>query len=159
MNSTFDLLIKNLETSHKNRLLWFQKNKNEEFNGWLPNYDEDKLLATKAKGIYKPKELKYALSIRMTKDGPYEDKIENNEENKVLTIKYFQENKDIRERDTEYTNLGLKKCMIDNVPIGIIKQLEKRPNSKYQVIGTGIIKKWDNGYYHINVFDNKGEIG
>ena len=75
MNSTFDLLIKNLETSHKDRLLWFQKNKNEEFNGWLPSYDEDKLLATKAKGIYKPKELKYALSIRMTKDGPYEDKI------------------------------------------------------------------------------------
>ena len=49
--------------------------------------------------------------------------------------------------------------MIDNVPIGIIKQLEKKPNSKYKVIGTGIIKKWDNGYYHINVFDNKGEIG
>ena len=38
--------------------MWFQKNKNEEFNGWLPSYDEDKLLATKAKGIYKPKELK-----------------------------------------------------------------------------------------------------
>ena len=48
MNSTFDLLIKNLETSHKDRLVWFQKNKNEEFNGWLPSYDEDKLLATKA---------------------------------------------------------------------------------------------------------------
>ena len=39
------------------------------------------------------------------------------------------------------------------------KQLEKKPNSKYQVIGTGIIKKWENGYYHINVFDNQGEIG
>ena len=35
---------------------------------------------------------------------------------------------------------------------------EKKPNSKYQIIGAGIIKKWDDGYYHINVFDNKGEI-
>ena len=32
----------------------------------------------------------------MTKDGPYDDKIENKEENKVFTIKYFQENKNIR---------------------------------------------------------------
>ena len=37
MNSTFDLLIKNLETSHKDRLLWFQKNKNEEFNPYKKN--------------------------------------------------------------------------------------------------------------------------
>ena len=48
--------------------------------------------------------------------------------------------------------------MKDNVPIGIIKQLEKKPNSKYQVVGTGIVKKWEDGYYHINVFDTQGEI-
>ena len=103
----------------------------------------------------KPKELNYAQSIKSTKDGTKKDSIEKK---KIFTIKYFQENKNIKERDTEYTNLGLKKCMRDSVPVGIIKQLEKKPNSKYQIIGAGIIKKWDNGYYHINVFDNKGEI-
>ena len=155
MISTFELLIKNLKDSHKERIEWFQNNKDKEFDGWIPNAIKNELLATKAKGIYKPKDLDYALSIRMTKDGPYEDKIEKN---KIYTIKYFQENKNIKERDIEYTNIGLKKCMKDNVPVGIIKQLEKKPNSKYQIIGAGIIKKWDDGYYHINVFDNKGEI-
>ena len=155
MISTFELLIKNLKDSHKERIEWFQNNKDKEFDGWIPNTTKNELLATKAKGIYKPKDLDYALSIRMTKDGPYEDKIEKN---KIHTIKYFQENKNIKERDIEYTNIGLKKCMKDNVPVGIIKQLEKKPNSKYQIIGAGIIKKWDDGYYHINVFDNKGEI-
>ena len=155
MISTFELLIKNLKDSHKERIEWFQNNKDKEFDGWIPNTTKNELLETKAKGIYKPKDLDYALSIRMTKDGPYEDKIEKN---KIYTIKYFQENKNIKERDIEYTNIGLKKCMKDNVPVGIIKQLEKKPNSKYQIIGAGIIKKWDDGYYHINVFDNKGEI-
>ena len=157
MNSTFELLIKSLDKSHRLRLKWFQENKDKKFSGWLPNTDQNELLATKAKGIYKPKDLEYALSIRMTKNGPYEDKIENKKD-QIFLIKYFQENKNIKERDIEYTNLGLKKCMKDNVPIGIIKQLEKKPNSKYQVVGTGIVKKWEDGYYHINVFDTQGEI-
>ena len=103
MISTFELLIKNLKDSHKERIEWFQNNKDKEFDGWIPNTTKNELLATKAKGIYKPKDLDYALSIRMTKDGPYEDKIEKN---KIYTIKYFQENKNIKERDIEYTNIG-----------------------------------------------------
>ena len=42
--------------------------------------------------------------------------------------------------------------MIDNV-FRNYQTIKKKPNSKYKVIGTGIIKKWENGYYHINVFE------
>ena len=46
----------------------------------------------------KPIQISYPLKMlvvpRMTKDGPYEDKIEKN---KIFTIKYFQENKNIKE--------------------------------------------------------------
>ena len=48
--------------------------------------------------------------------------------------------------------------MKETVPIGIIIQTDVRPNSKYKIMGTGIIKKWKEGYYFINVFKDNGEI-
>ena len=51
------------------------------------------LLATKAK-VYKPKELDFALSIRLSKKGPYNDGIQQEWKN---FVKYFQENKNLRE--------------------------------------------------------------
>ena len=48
--------------------------------------------------------------------------------------------------------------MREIIPVGIIVQTDVKPNSKYKIAGTGIIKKWEEGYYFINIFDNKGEI-
>ena len=157
MTSTFQTLINNLKPNHKLALEWFQQNKDKEYEKWLPKLNEDVLLATKAKGIYKPKNLDFALSIRLSKNGPYEDQIHRRENGKI-SLKYFQENKNLRERDLEYTNIGLKNCMREIIPVGIIVQTDVKPNSKYKIAGTGIIKKWEEGYYFINIFDNKGEI-
>ena len=55
-------------------------------------------------------------------------------------------------------NVGLKKCMKEVVPIGIIIQTDKKPNTKYKIMGTGIVKKWEEGYYFIDVFKKNGEI-
>ena len=157
MKSTFETLINNLNLKHKLALEWFQKNKEQEFKGWLPILKEDILLATKAKGIYKPKDQDFALSIRLSKNGPYDDQIQQ-KENEEISLKYFQENKNVNERDLEYTNVGLKKCMKEVVPIGIIIQTDKKPNTKYKIMGTGIVKKWEEGYYFIDVFKKNGEI-
>ena len=78
--------------------------------------------------------------------------------NEKVSLKYFQENKNVNERDLEYTNVGLKKCMKEVVPIGIIIQTDKKPNTKYKIMGTGIVKKWEEGYYFIDVFKKNGEI-
>ena len=64
----------------------------------------------------------------------------------------------MRERDLEYTNIGLKECMKQTIPIGIIVQTDIKPNSKYKIAGTGIIKKWEEGYYFIDIFSDEGEI-
>ena len=157
MKSTFETLINNLNLKHKLALEWFQKNKEQEFKGWLPNLKEDILLATRAKGIYKPKDIDFALSVRLSKNGPYDDKIQKKKNEKV-SLKYFQENKNVNERDLEYTNVGMKKCMKETVPIGIIIQTDKKPNTKYKIMGTGIVKKWEDGYYFIDVFKKNGEI-
>ena len=157
MKSTFETLIDHLTPRHKMALEWFQKNKNKEYQKWLPKLGGDLLLATKAKGIYKPKELDFALSIRLSKKGPYNDQIHQHKNGKI-SLKYFQENKNLRERDLEYTNIGLKECMRQTIPIGIIVQTDIKPNSKYKIAGTGIIKKWEEGYYFINIFSDDGEI-
>ena len=157
MKSTFETLINSLNLKHKLALEWFQKNKEKEFKGWVPNLNEDILLASKAKGIYKPRDIDFALSIRLSKNGPYDDQIQHKENGKT-SLKYFQENKNLKERDLEYTNIGLKKCMKEAVPIGIIIQTDIKPNSKYKIAGTGIVRKWEEGYYFIDVFNDYGEI-
>ena len=157
MKSTFETLINTLNSKHKSALEWFQKNRKQEFKGWVPNLKEDILLASKAKGIYKPKDINFALSIRLSKNGPYNDQIQQKENGKI-SLKYFQENKNLKERDLEYTNVALKKCMKETVPVGIIIQTDIKPNSKYKIMGTGIIKKWEEGYYFIDVFKDNGEI-
>ena len=157
MKSTFETLINTLNSKHKLALEWFQKNRKQEFKGWVPNLKEDILLASKAKGIYKPKDINFALSIRLSKNGPYNDQIQQKDNGKI-SLKYFQENKNLKERDLEYTNVALKKCMKETVPVGIIIQTDIKPNSKYKIMGTGIIKKWEEGYYFIDVFKDNGEI-
>ena len=88
MKSTFETLINSLNSKHKLALEWFQKNREKEFKGWVPNLKEDILLSSKAKGIYKPRDIKFALSIRLSKNGPYDDQIQKKEngEIKILTI-------------------------------------------------------------------------
>lgn len=62
---------------------------------------------------------------------------------------YFQENKDPAKRDLEYTNQGLVRCMQDRVPIGVMVQMSKKPQVRYLVLGLGLVKEWDSGYFRI----------
>ena len=159
MKSTLEILINNKKIKNKHKLLldWFQKNKDNVFKGWLPKLDDNSLLICKPKGIYKPKDSEYALSIRISKNSPYDDEISVNEYSET-NLKYFQENKNIRERDTEYTNIGMQKCMKDKIPIGLVVQLNKKPEGRYKVLGTGMIEKWKEGFYHVKIFNKFGEF-
>lgn len=53
MKSTLEILINNkkIKDKHKLSLDWFQKNKDNEFKGWLPKLDNNSLLICKPKGI------------------------------------------------------------------------------------------------------------
>lgn len=157
MLSTFLTLIKDLDDEHKKCLLWFQNNKGKIINGWPKKIDDKYYLATKAKGIYKPKETKYALSLRSSLKSDYKDILELKENGK-FKFKYFQENIDIRKRDFEFTNRAVKECINDVIPVGIFIQISPKPKTSYKIIGTGIVKKWENGFFLINGFDKNGDI-
>jgi hypothetical protein len=156
MKTSFELLISKLEKDHKNLLNWFFENKNKEILGWPKPFNSN-LLASKAKGIYKPKVFKYALSIRISLNSPYDDNFIEIKDGK-FKLKYFQENLDIRYRDIEYTNISLKECINDVVPIGVFMQIKKRPDPIYKVLGPAIVKSWNKGFFEVIGFSNSGEI-
>jgi hypothetical protein len=64
--------IDDLEAQHQNALMWFKSNSGQELP-WPGMLDDGTLLVTKAKGIYKPKWSKFALSIRRQVASPYPD--------------------------------------------------------------------------------------
>jgi putative restriction endonuclease len=62
---------------------------------------------TKAKGIYKPKELAYAVSIRINLGSPYADGVPVPTSGGGWLLSYHQEGTDPAERDKQYTNRAL----------------------------------------------------
>ena len=83
---------------------------------------ERTLLATQAKGIYKPGWSDYALSVRQTLGSPYPDRDPEIRTDGTWSYAYFQENPNPAERDREFTNRGLVACLRDGVPVGAMSK-------------------------------------
>ena len=143
-----EVLISKLTTDHQEALRWFNENKNKKIKGWPKDHNLKYLLVCKPKGIYKPKDIKYALSVRSSLKGPYDDKVFSYEDGS-FKLKYFQENLDTRRRDLEYTNRAITNNINDVVPVGIVIQLKPKPDTEYKVLGLGIVKKWEKGFFYI----------
>ena len=143
-----EVLISKLPKDHKEALRWFDKNKNKKIKGWPKDDSLKYLLVCKPKGIYKPKDLKYALSVRSSLKGPYDDEVLSYDDGS-FKLKYFQENLDTRRRDLEYTNRAITNNINDVVPVGILVQLKPKPDTEYKVLGLGVVKKWEKGFFYI----------
>lgn len=134
-----------LSERHLRALRWFSENAGQE-TGWPAPLEDGTLLATKAKGIYKPRWTHYALSVRHSLRGPYPDR------DLVIaeaswTYRYFQENLDISSLRAEYTNRGLLACIEDEIPVGVLVQGIAQPPGRYQVMGLADVLAWDQGYF------------
>lgn len=116
---------------------------------WPNPLQDDTLLVTKAKGIYKPQWTKYALSVRQTLDGPYPDHDVEHLPDGSWLYKYFQENLDVDEGGKAFTNRGLKECMNDVVPVGVLIQKSPKPNVRYQVQGLAFVGGWGDGFFSL----------
>jgi hypothetical protein len=113
------------------------------------------LVANKAKGIYKPEWTSYALSVRQTLGGPYSDRDPERREDGSWLYMYFQENEDPTARDREFTNRGLMACLRDRVPIGVMRQISPKPNSRYQILGLAFVSHWEEGYFFLEGITEK----
>jgi hypothetical protein len=80
-------------------------------------------LAARAKGIYKPAELDHAVSIRINVGSPYADGVPVPTGDGGWLLSYHQEGTDPADRDRQYTNRALMRCIADQVPVGVLREV------------------------------------
>ena len=80
---------------HQVALQWFATHACHE-RSWPGSLSDGTLLASKAKGIYKPGWTEYALSVRESLGGPYSDRDPKLRSDGTWSYGYFQENTDPR---------------------------------------------------------------
>jgi putative restriction endonuclease len=150
-------LIARISPSHRRRLAWF-----EEHQGEVSPFPEPLanglLLVSKPKGIYKPGNLTYALSIRINLDSPYADGVPVPTPGGGWLLSYHQEGADPADRDTMFTNRGLMHCIADRVPVGVLRELVPAGRrSQYDVLGLALPVRWSDGYFFFESLDPPAE--
>jgi hypothetical protein len=153
MDST---LLARISPEHRRRLAWF-----EEHAGQVSSFPEPLegglRLVAMPKGIYKPRGLEYALSVRINLGSLYADGVPVPAAGGGWLLSYHQENADPADRDREYTNRGLMRCINDRVPVGVL--LERAPSgrrSQYEVLGLALPVRWSDGYFFLESLDPPG---
>ena len=147
-----------LKSRHQGALNWFAQRAGT-VSAWPEELDlegEPTLVATRAKGIYKPGWTDYSLSVRQTLGGLYPDEEPIYRRDGTWSYKYFQENADPEKRDSAYTNVGLMACWRDKVPVGVLRQMSGKPNVQYQVLGLALVSRWESGYFFLEGFSPEG---
>ena len=147
--------LSRLTEDHQSALRWFVAHRGQE-RSWPGALSDGTLLASRAKGIYKPGWSKYALSVRQSLGGPYSDRDPKLRSDGTWSYDYFQENTDPDQRDSEYTNLGLVQCMEDGVPVGVFRQVTRSPAARYRILGLAAVVGWEAGYFHLEGFSEDG---
>lgn len=148
MTSEFEGRISKLPAQHQHALRWFHDRSGQSI-GWPEPLPDGTLLLCRPKGIYKPQWSQYALSVRQSLDSPYADQDPIIDDQGRWLYRYFQESKDATARDAEYTNRGLMACLQDGVPVGVVIQMARKPSPRYEVLGTGLVEAWEQGYFPI----------
>lgn len=155
-----DALLAQLPERHRLALGWFVARAGT-IQPWpqpLSMPDGEVLLASRAKGIYKPSWSPYALSVRQALDSPYGDMPVEPRQDGTWLYRYFQENMDPLSRDKEFTNRGLLECWRDSVPVGVMRQVSGKPNVRYQILGLARVAGWDGGYFFLEGFSTSGIV-
>lgn len=138
-----------LAKHHSKRLNWFADNVGNH-ERWPNPFDGEKLpILTRAKGIYKPAGIDYALSIRLSASA-YANTGPDYFPDGSWRVIYHQEVRSREKNPATYaTNAGLLKCSRDQVPIGVVKQHRDQSQNSYVVIGLGFVTDYDGGFFVI----------
>lgn len=140
-NSLDDLPI---EPIHRDRLQWFL-----DHEGQIVPYSQlasitNPGLTSLPKGIYKPQGWEYSLSIKETLNSPYGDIPIATLANGDWVYRYHRE-----DGNNKYTNIGLLNCLRDSIPVGVIIQVEPKPNVRYFVAGLGRLTQYSDPWFDV----------
>ena len=119
-------VLSRLHPAHRRALDWFIAVAGTE-QSWTPQLPGGIQLVSTPKGIYKPKGLDYALSVRQTLGGVYPDRDPVFRPDGTWTYLYHQEGDSLEELESLFTNRGLIACSRDVVPVGVMRQTRRKP--------------------------------
>jgi hypothetical protein len=137
-----------LDEPHRRALAWFEQHAGETMP-WPKPLTGGQFLATKAKGIYRPKDWRHALSIRVIPAGPYPDDDPVQTAAGGWRFRYHQEEWKGTDPAKYFTNLGLAACIADSMPVGVLRQTRPKPGPLYTVVGLGRVTDWSGGFFTI----------
>lgn len=116
-------------------LAWFEEH-SDTFTRWPEPLGDNLILVTQHKGIYKPRWMPYALSVRSTPKGPYKDDPPVCNDDGSWLFRYATEANKGLSGDSLYTYKALRACMDGQIPVGVLyKEAEDSP---YLVLGLGL---------------------
>jgi len=149
-------LLSDLPDRHRNALMWFHKRSGKTVS-WPEALDDGTLVATRAKGIYKPAWTEYALSVRQALGNPYPDREPIERPDGTWRFDYYQEGKEPKDVERAYTNRGMLACLRDGVPVGVMRQIQSQP-VRYRVLGLAQVVDWHNGYFRLEGISPTGTV-
>ena len=136
--------------NHRSALEWFTARTGQEV-AW-PSPVDGMFLMNKAKGIHKPKGMRYALSVRQSLAGPYADALHLDDADAWFL------NYDMEGASPDYfTNAALRACLDDGVPVGVVIQTVAKPSPRYKVLGLGSVIAERDGVFTVRQFGAKSE--
>ncbi|SAK76832.1 hypothetical protein AWB79_04657 [Caballeronia hypogeia] len=153
-----EAIFENLTPAHRAALQWFHNRKGQVVP-WPEPLADGTFIVNKAKGIHKPKDIEYAVSVRQSLQSAYDDLEPEMKADGSWTYQYFQEQLDPTRRDSQFTNRALLACWRDRIPVGVMRQVKTKPDPRYLVLGLAFVTGWKDGYFQIKgIEDNATEI-
>lgn len=136
---------------HLAALEWFEANAGVD----LPARPCDVGLSIKVtsdrRGIWKPADTPYALSVVQTWKGVYEDLDPiRSPDDESWTYYYHQQGagtEALRTPESRYDNRALFQCMYDRVPIGVV--IPSASGRGYEVLGLALVESYASGYFQL----------
>ena len=96
------------------------------------------------------------MSVREAISSKYDDRRPKFREDGTWSYEYYQENLNLEAVRRNYANIALNECIKDRIPVGVMRQTEARPNSKYLILGVALVVRWNEGYYLLEGFSQEG---
>jgi hypothetical protein len=153
-----DSIGANIPTEHHRKALeWFMSNAGKEVP-WQNRLQDGTLLFTTAKGIFKPKDTNYALSVKQTIGEIYPDQDPILRNDGTWTYRYHQEEQDAKKSIDLFTNRGLLACMQDNVPVGVARQTRPKPDTTYHILGVAKVSGYKDGFFQLDGYSPTGKL-
>lgn len=141
-------------SNHREALLWFLE-KTGQVTGWPDKTSNGVVLATKAAGIFKPKDIDYILSVRSSaRDNAttlYNDKEPVYEGDGTWTYLYQHEIQSNGNPESLWRNKAMVLNLEHNIPIAVFRQLPSKKTKIYNILGLAFVRDYNprTGYFFL----------